>query len=61
MTVNLQTELGKFVQQPQRKDDAVDQWNELIPFANKGLCDAVDLMKVIVSTQRPRESIHTSA
>ena len=50
MPDNLNAELAKLTQQPQRQDSTNEQLNDLRAFANKlGLYDAADLIRTIVS------------
>jgi hypothetical protein len=49
MPANLQEQLGKLQQQPQRQDGALDQLRDLHAFANRlGLYDAADLIQTLV-------------
>lgn len=58
MPQNLDLELSKISQQPQRQDAAIEQLQDLLPFANRlGLYDAADLIRTIVSSERWRESL----
>lgn len=53
LPANLQAELAKITQQPQRQDGAIDQLNDLRAFANKlGLYDAADLIRSIMNYER---------
>ena len=50
MQENLNLELAKLRQQPQRQDGNIDQLRDLHAFANRlGLYDAADLIKTIVT------------